>query len=252
MSNDQLFWTYFHELYESIPRQGPGLDEFTLKALKCLPALQKHHRILDIGCGSGKQTLELARRCEAQIVATDVHVPFLETLRHLAKAEGFEPRISIQVADMGNLPFADAEFDVVWAEGSSFIIGFANGLKAWKRLVKPGGHMVVSELTFETLDVPRELREFCVPDPEEDPTLPARRQAISDAGLKLECEFALPYEGWWETYYVPLLERLPEFERRHAEHPEALVVVDRVRQEVELFKRYNHLYGYTFFVMSRT
>ena len=249
--SDELFWTYFHELYESIPRQGPGLDAFTARALACLPRLRADQRILDIGCGAGVQTLELARRSPATIVATDVHVPFLDILRRRAREEGLADRITIEVADMARLPYADQSFDVLWSEGSSFIVGFAQALVLWRRLLKPGGHLVVSELTWTTSDPPAELREFCVPDPNDDASLAGRRRAIAEAGYALVDEFALPREGWWQTYYVPLLDRLDAFERRHADHPDALVVAERSRHEVDLFLRYGDLYGYTFFVLRR-
>ena len=72
---DEHFWQYFHELFEALPRQGPGLDESTRHALGLLPPLGPDQSILDIGCGSGVQTLELARRSR-RITATDLHRPF--------------------------------------------------------------------------------------------------------------------------------------------------------------------------------
>jgi len=248
--SDDLFWTYFYELYESLPRQGPGLDAYTARALACLPRLRADQRILDIGCGSGVQTLELARRSAAGIVATDLHAPFLDILKRRAREEDLADRITIEMADMARLPYADQSFDVLWAEGSIFIIGFAKGLAQWRRLLKPGGHMVISEFTWLADDVPAELREFCVPDPDEDASLAGRHRAIAEAGYKLLNEFPLPREGWWETYYVPLLDRLDDFERRHAADPDALAVAKRSRHEIDLFHRYADLYGYTFFILQ--
>lgn len=247
---DEQFWCYFHELYESIPRQGPGLPSSTAKALAFLPPLRADQTILDIGCGSGVQTLELARRSAARILATDLHTPFLEILKRNAQREGLD-RITVQVADMAHLPFASASFDVVWAEGSSFIIGFANGLTQWRHLLKPEGYLVISELTWTGGAIPTEWSEFCAPDPEEDMTLTGRRRAIEAAGYRLIAEFQLPREGWWDAFYLPILERLDAFEQRHAAHPQALEVVTRSRYEIDLFKRYGDSYGYTFFVLKR-
>ena len=249
--SDERFWTFFFELFETLPRQGPGLDAFTDKALGCLPPLTADRRILDIGCGTGMQTLELARRCEAEILATDLHAPFLDILKRNAEREGLGGCIEAQVADMSDLPFEDRSFDVLWAEGSIFIIGFARGLASWRRLLKPDGHLVVSELTFFEEDIPAELREVCFPDSDEDAGLEGRRRAISEAGYTLLDEFPLPREGWWEAFYLPVLERLDAFERRHAGQPEAQAVVDRFRHEIDVFERYSDLYGYTFFVMKR-
>jgi len=71
------FWSTFYEIYEALPRQGPGDRARTQRALEVLPPLIEVHRILDIGCGSGAQTLDLARATEARIVAVDNHPPFI-------------------------------------------------------------------------------------------------------------------------------------------------------------------------------
>ncbi len=245
------FWTYFFKLYESTPRQGPGLDTTTRKALATLPFLTSDTRLLDIGCGSGMQTLELARSCQASIMATDIHAPFLEILQRNATKEGLAERIQTQVADMAELPFEDERFDALWAEGSIFIIGFQKGLELWRRLLKPNGYLVVSELTWFKDDPPAELREFCLMDPNEDASLPARRRAIEEAGYTLLEEFPLAREGWWDAYYKPILERLDAFEARHADHQAAMDVVKHHRTEIDLFHRYEDVYGYTFFIMKK-
>ncbi len=245
------FWTYFFELYESTPRQGPGLNSMTRKALGNLPFLTGEMRLLDIGCGSGMQTLELARNCQAAITATDFHAPFLETLQQNAAKEGLAERIQTQVADMAELPFEDESFHVLWAEGSIFIIGFQKGLQQWRRLIHPEGYLVVSELTWFKENPPAELREFCLMDPNEDASLPARRRAISQAGYTLLDEFPLPREGWWDAYYKPIQDRLDAFEARHVDHPAALEVVKHHRTELDLFRRYGDVYGYTFFIMKK-
>ncbi len=254
MSSDSMskdsFWAYFLELYESTPRQGPGLDVCTEKALNLLPPLRRDQRLLDIGCGVGKQTLELARKSAVEIVATDLYPPFLEILKRQAEREGFSDRISTQVADMAELPFEDQSFDVLWAEGSIFIIGFARGLDLWRRLLKPGGFLVVSELTWLTDDPPAELRKFCLMDPEEDASLDGRRRVIGEAGYRLLDEFTLPREGWWDAYYLPVSKQLEGFERKYADNPDAMAVVAHHRQELDLFHRYGDLYGYTFFLMQ--
>ncbi|HNU68010.1 MAG TPA: class I SAM-dependent methyltransferase [Myxococcota bacterium] len=247
---DEHFWQYFHELFEALPRQGPGLDESTRHALGLLPPLGPDQSILDIGCGSGVQTLELARRSPARITATDLHRPFLEILKRNAMAQGLDERISTVVADMADLPFPDRSFDVVWAEGCSFIVGFARALELWRRLLKPGGRMVVSEFTWFSDDIPAELREFCVPDPTEDASPAGRRASIAAAGYELLHEFRLPPEGWSKSYYGPLQVQLDGFAARHAGTPAAMNVVAHCRQELELSRKYGDRYGYTFFIMG--
>ncbi len=247
---DAEFWKYFFKFFETLPRQGPGLNSYTAKALACLPELRPHQRILDIGCGVGMQTLELARKSAASIIAIDFHAPFLDMLKKQAAKEGLSDRITTQVADMGELPFEDHSFDVLWAEGSSFIIGYERALELWQRLLKPGGYLVISELTWFTEDPPAELREVCVPDPAEDARLAARREAVTRAGYRMVDDFPLPKEGWWEGYYANVLDQLDGFEECYGEHLAAQAVIERCRHEIDLFNRYSELYGYMFYIMK--
>jgi len=43
----------FYEIYNNLPRQGPGNAEFTRRAYASLPDPSAVRRILDIGCGAG-------------------------------------------------------------------------------------------------------------------------------------------------------------------------------------------------------
>ena len=122
-----------------MPRQGPGSNECTRKAYKLLSNLPPRPNILDVGCGSGMQTLELARISEGQITALDNYQPYLDDLKRRAEAAGLNNRIKTLNGSMFNLPFTDGSFDLIWSEGAIYIIGFKNGLIEWKPLLNRGG-----------------------------------------------------------------------------------------------------------------
>ena len=52
---------YFYELFEALPRGGPGDNKSTRKAFNTIPKQPGRPLILDIGCGPGAQTIELAK-----------------------------------------------------------------------------------------------------------------------------------------------------------------------------------------------
>ena len=247
----EKFWTCFHEIYEAIPRQGPGDRESTERALAMLPPLTARQSILDIGCGSGAQTIDLARATGAQIVAVDIHPPFISQLAGRAAGEGLGDRIAAQVGDMNDLRFPDASFDAVWCEGAIFIIGFAKGLSAWRRLLVPGGHMVVSEFCWLREDPPAEYRELFIDDNSDAADVEARRKAVTSGGYRLRGEFVLPDRGWWENYYIPLGKSLERFRELHAGDREALDVADRSQREIDMYRKHAGAFGYVFFVMQK-
>lgn len=53
----EIFW----EVHSGLPREGPGDNKSTRKAYMMLGDLPENPRILDIGCGPGMQTVELAK-----------------------------------------------------------------------------------------------------------------------------------------------------------------------------------------------
>lgn len=251
MSTD-TFWKCFYELYEAIPRQGPGDRQSTERALHLIPPLKPGQRILDIGCGTGAQTIDLARATEqVQIVAIDNHAPFVARTRTRAEALGLADRITAMVGDMNDLRDPDGSFDVIWCEGSIFIIGFAKGLVTWRRLLAPGGHLAVSELCWLRDDHPPEVEAFFAAEGADIGDLDARRKTIVESGYRLVGDFVLPAVGWWDNYYAPLEAELERFRVRHAGDEEALAVAARSQHELELYRRWPDHFGYGFFVMQR-
>jgi len=61
---------YFYELFEALPRGGPGDNRSTRRAFNTIPKLPEQPLILDIGCGPGVQTIELAKISKRQIDLT--------------------------------------------------------------------------------------------------------------------------------------------------------------------------------------
>ncbi len=240
----------FYELFAGLPRQGPGDARSTAKALSLISGRPPSARILDIGCGSGMQTLELARLTDAAIVGVDNYSPMLETLRARAVAAGFAERITTLNADMNSLPFADGEFDIIWSEGAIFVIGFERGLREWRRFLKPGGHLAVTEAAWFRPDPPAELFEFWNRAYPAITSVEQNLQMIKDAGYADVDHFLLPDSSWWDDYYSPLERHIQTLRLKYAGDEKALCVIDDAQVEVDLHRKYSAYYGYVFFVMQ--
>jgi SAM-dependent methyltransferase len=241
----------FFELFEGLPRQGPGETASTLRALGLSPPLTADARVVDLGCGTGAQTLVLAQHTPAHILALDTHAPFVQELRWKAELLGLGGRVEARVGDMAKLDVPDGAYDLVWSEGAIYVIGFDIGLKAWRRLLKPGGHLAVTEACWLTADRPAECAAFWASEYPAIRNVAANLAAIERCGYEPRGHFALPGSSWWDEYYTPLEKKVRAFRDRHSEEPEALELAAQVEREIHMHRAYGDRYGYVFFVMRR-
>lgn len=239
----------FYRIFKLLPRQGPGCKEATRRVFRHLPPLPENAAILDIGCGSGTQTLDLAALTSGRITAVDNHQPFLDALAARAERDGLNDRITIVRASMDNLPFGPGQFDLIWSEGAIFIMGFKQGLAAWRPLVNGGGHLVVSDAAWFEPDPPRELVAWWEKQGYVPLTEPEKMEQVRRAGLEIVAMERLPDAGWWEHYYVPMLEQVARFGKIYGDDPALKAVLDSFQHEAEMYRTYKRYYGYTFFVL---
>ncbi|MCW5587768.1 MAG: class I SAM-dependent methyltransferase, partial [Chromatiales bacterium] len=148
------------DLHREGKRQGPGGDDETRLAIT-LSGLSGRTglKIADIGCGTGASTLVLAKALDASVTAVDFLPDFLHDLDITAEHQDLGKKITTLSASMDALPFEEQSFDAIWSEGAIYNIGFANGIKAWRRFLKPDGILAVSELTWLTQARPAELEQ---------------------------------------------------------------------------------------------
>lgn len=242
-----IFW----EIHSELSREGPGDNESTRKAYRMLEGLPKNPRILDIGCGPGMQTIELAKLSSGQIVALDNHQPFLEQLKRSAEKVSVNDRIKVVEGDMFNLNFENGSFDVIWSEGGIFVIGFEKGLREWRSLLSKKGYLVVSELSYLKLDAPQEVREFMK---QGYPAIQTREENIETAqkcGYHIVGTFVLPEKSWWDNYYTSIESKIPFLKIKYKDDEEALHFIALEEAEIEMFRRYSNVYGYIFYIMQK-
>jgi ubiquinone/menaquinone biosynthesis C-methylase UbiE len=241
---------YFMELYGSLPRGGPGDNDSTRKAYGMIEDIPPEPRILDIGCGPGVQTLELARLSGGVVVALDLMPQMIKRVKEAAAEQGMADRIETMQIDMNQMDFADESFDLVWSEGAIYLMGFKNGLEKVKRFLKPGGCAAVTEAVWLKPDSPEEVVKFWEAYPDID-SIDEKRKVIADLGYQEVGYFVIPDTSWTEPYYEPLGKRANGLEPTWKEVPEAVEVIHEARQEIEMFRKYHEFYGYCFFIMKK-
>ncbi len=249
---DDSYLALLVDLHKRQKRQGPGGEVETGKAM-ALANLQKSGplRIADIGCGTGASTLQLARSLNAEITAVDFLPDFIEVLKDNAETEGLSERIEPLVCSMEQLPFAEEEYDVFWSEGAIYNMGFEKGVNEWRRFLKPGGFLVVSEITWLTNTRPPKLQQYWEAQYPEIATASEKLKVLEAGGYSPIGYFVLPENCWLVNYYRPLQDSFPDFVARQKNDERATTIVESEKKEIALYKKHKSYYGYGMYVAQK-
>jgi SAM-dependent methyltransferase len=215
-----------------------------------LPAVD-NTRILDVGCGKGGPTLELARISGGQVTGLDIDPSALLELAGRAAEKDVSDRIQIVQASMFDIGFADETFDILWAEGSMHVLGFGRALEEWRRCIRPQGFLVAHDMCWLRPNPPSEIANC------EQLVYPGIRtvceytELIPDYGYDLVGHFVLPEDFWWADHFVPLKARIRELRRKYAGDHVAQSTLDREQRAADLYRAYAHWYGSAFLILQK-
>jgi len=241
------------DLYKRAKRQGPGGDIETEKALGlAMIDPSAPLKIADIGCGTGSSAILLARLLNARITAVDFLPDFLKVLETEARNLGLTEKITTLACSMDNLPFGDEEYDIIWSEGAIYNIGFEKGVKDWRRFLKTGGVLVVSEITWITAVRPSELQEYWKDEYPEIDTASAKIGILENNGYSPVAYFALPQHCWLDNFYRPMQDSFDEFLERNGNSEKAQALVDAEKKEIALYEKYKAHYSYGVYIARKS
>ncbi|HJH28993.1 MAG TPA: class I SAM-dependent methyltransferase, partial [Methanosarcinaceae archaeon] len=153
-----------------------------------------------------------------------------DKLKRKIEELGFLNRVRTVKCSMFEIDFPDEFFDVIWAEGSISIIGFENGLKIWRRFLKPNGFLVVND------DIKNIINKLA---------------QIPSCGYTIQGYFTLPQDIWWINYYSPLEKKIQELREKYFDDPETLKILEQKQNEIEIFKKNPKSYGSVFFILRK-
>jgi ubiquinone/menaquinone biosynthesis C-methylase UbiE len=205
------------------------LLKYTRGAFQMLPEIDKP-RILDVGCGSGIPTLELARLGQGEVIGIDIDQPALDVFARRIKEAGLTDRVQALNCSMFDMDFPDKSFDIIWSEGSIYAIGFEKGLREWKRFLTPGGFMVVHD---------------------EEGNISEKLELISDCGYELISHFLLSQDTWRTEYFAPLEKLVNEFQTKLINDPRILEELHQAREELDMFRKNPERNSSAYFIMTR-
>ena len=116
-------------------------------------------RVLDVGCGVGTTAIEIAGLLGAQVTAADISRLMLERATAYVEAAGVAERVTVEHADILDLPYPDEHFDVVIAEAVTMFVDRERAARELARVTKAGGKVLATEFFWRQAPSP-EAREI--------------------------------------------------------------------------------------------
>lgn len=194
-----------------------------------LPNME-HPRILDIGCGTGIPTIELARLTNGDVTGIDIDKQALDRCNAKINNAHLSDRVRTMQCSLLDMEFPDGYFDIIWAEGSVFVLGFKKSLEKWRRLLKSGGFLVVH-------DAVGNLRK--------------KLEIIPCLGYTLIDHILISGDEWWEKYFKPLQEEINEVRAEFQEDKKARVFLDKRQKEIDDFNNNRAANGSVYIVVQK-
>ncbi len=235
------------EFFSDLELLGPTDPASTSRAIE-IAAPSNDALIVDAGCGTGRQTFQLLQETSATVVATDLHFSMLASLRRLSEERGVADRFHVAQADMGALPFGPESIDLLWSEGAIYNIGFEWGLRTWRPLLRPGGHLCITEAAYFKDDPPEAVRELWESEYPAITTQARLEEQVKECGYSLVDSFRLPKSAW-EAFYDPVVQHIEELDEAWSVDHDRRQVLSALRDEIDIFRRYGDSYGYVFLVL---
>lgn len=236
------------EYFSGIERQGPGSVESTLKALSFIDNLTEESLIVDLGCGTGGQTMTLAKHTTGKVIGLDLFPDFVGLFNENVAALNLQNRVSGIIGSMDNLPFEPESLDLIWSEGAIYNIGFDRGVTDWRKYLKTGGYIAVTEASWFTDERPAQINDFWNEAYAEINTIPVKISQLQSAGYISIAAFCLPEYCWTKVFYEPQVEAQKAFLKKYPDHPTANELITNLRFEEAMYQQYKEYYGYVFYV----
>ncbi len=208
-------------------------------------------QVLDIGCGEGQPTVELARLTDGTVTGIDIDAASLEFLEQRAEEAGVADRVNTVKGSYMEMDFPEGHFDLIWAEATLHVVGLEDGIREVSRFIRPGGHFVIHEMVLFDSDYPEEMDDAWdgfiagMPTPED------LIEICAKYGLEEVGHFLLEEKAWETMYFEPLDRRVEGLREKYSDDPESLALLEEEEQNNEVFRRYQKWWRSGYFVLRK-
>jgi len=194
-----------------------------------LPKYNNPH-ILDIGCGTGVPTIELAKISNGHIIGIDIDETSLNMLKRKIKENKLINQVKVIKDSILTMDFPKESFDIIWSEGSVFVTGFENSIKRWHLFLKPDGFLVIHD---ENNDKNKKLG------------------LIKKYGYSLVGQFEITDKLWWLEYYKPLELLIQKFRHNYPNDSELNNELNKDQIEIDKCKTNSIVFSSFFVIMQK-
>ena len=167
--------------------------KYTRKTFNNMPKIDKP-RILDLGCGTGMCTLELARLSNGMITGIDINQDALDKLNLKINKLDLSNRVTIYNRSAYNTQFEEEIFDIIWEEGVIHLLDLKKVLKECHRVLKVNGFMISGETKKWAGGALKIFPKF---------------------GFKLIKQIPWEKKCWWTAYYSPLEQKINVLRKKY-------------------------------------
>ncbi|MFX1328295.1 MAG: class I SAM-dependent methyltransferase [Promethearchaeota archaeon] len=202
--------------------------KYTRKAFESLPKIENPH-ILDIGCGTGIPTLELARLSNGEITGIDIDQDALDKLNQKIKEKGLKDRVKIFNRSIYDTQFADETFDILWEEGVIHLLDFKKVMTECTRILKVNGYMITGEANNWANKKKEQYPKF---------------------GFIIVKQIPWAEECWWKEYYAPLEEKINILREKYDKVDKIEEIKQHLR-EIEMVKKNPSGFDCTTYIMQK-
>lgn len=227
--------------YDTI-RHCPGNDAITNKVLRQIVLKDSQPKIANLYPGTGEQIMLLSQKYKnAHITGVDSDGLFFSSINGKAKQANVHDRVQTMLSPLTRLPFEPESLDLILSEGAFEELDFGKRLYQWRKYIKPGGYLAMSELCLLTnKKLPDELYDYFdnAYHNRELESIDYHIGQVKDAGYKLHTRIVLPDACWFE--YFESMKK--EMEKLFAEG---------IEEDIERYLTYKEYFAYIYFVVRK-
>jgi SAM-dependent methyltransferase len=213
-----------------------------------IAGLAKGSSLIDYGCGYGAELLLWARAFGISGLGIDIRPAACDRARAAIKAQGFEGQLEVVCGNAGEYRVEPQSYDIAACIGATFCWkgGFKEAVHAMKAAVKPGGRLVVGEVSWTGSQVPTEYaqRESFIKTEYE------LLQMAREEGLEIIYVLHSSHDDW-DHYQAENWRGLSDWLDENPTHPQRADVLQHLHESQEEYLRYEREYlGWALYVLK--